>query len=112
MITNILAKEPDSFTKRSLTASMKIHLLNHASVLIEVGQVKLLTDPWFWGNCFENGWGLKYDNENALELAKQATHLWISHFHADHFRTPTLRKLVEVNLNIIVFGNRSLNFQQ
>jgi hypothetical protein len=90
---------------------MKIHLLNHASVIIETREVKLLSDPWFWGTCFNEGWGLKYNNEKSFELAKGCTHLWISHFHADHFHIHTLTEIVKLNPDIIVFGNHSLNFQ-
>lgn len=90
---------------------MKFKLLNHASLIIELGSVKLLTDPWFFGTCFEGGWGQKYNNPECLEAAKDCTHLWISHFHTDHFHFPTLKELVKVNKNIIILGNHSFNFQ-
>jgi len=90
---------------------IKIEFLNHASLLIEVDEFKLLSDPWFSDTCFEDGWGLKHTNNNAFELAKTATHLWISHFHSDHFHIPTLKKILEINPNIIVLGNDSYNFK-
>ena len=90
---------------------MKIEYLNHASVLIEIGEIRLLTDPWFFGTCFQEGWGLRYDNDKAIEKAKTATHLWVSHFHSDHFHVPTLKKILEINPEIIVLGNDSYNFQ-
>lgn len=90
---------------------MTIHFLNHASVLIEVDQVKLLTDPWFEGYCFNGGWGLRFHNENAWEMASTATHLWISHYHGDHFHPPTLKKILAINPDITVIGNHSYNFQ-
>lgn len=90
---------------------MKITLLNHAAVIIEVDDVKLLCDPWYFGSAFEDGWGLRFDNPKALELSKDCTHLWISHFHQDHFHIPTLKKLMEVNPDIIMYGNHSFNFQ-
>jgi len=90
---------------------MKINYLNHASVLMEIGDIKLLTDPWFLGTCFDDGWGLRYYNQQAFDFAKEATHLWISHFHSDHFHVPTLKKLLQINPGIIVYGNRSYNFQ-
>jgi hypothetical protein len=68
-------------------------------------------DPWFSGSAFEGGWGLRFNNPNALALAQTCTHLWISHFHEDHFHLPTLKKLAELNPNIIVLGNNSYNFQ-
>lgn len=90
---------------------MKIEIINHASIIIECGPVKLLCDPWFAGTCFEQGWGLKYDNPQCFEAASTCTHLWISHFHGDHFHVATLLELVKVNPAIIVLGNHSFNFQ-
>jgi ribonuclease BN (tRNA processing enzyme) len=90
---------------------IKIKFLNHASIQIEVADFKLLSDPWFFGTCFQEGWGLKINNEKALEIITTSTHLWISHFHSDHFHIPTLKKILEVNPEIMVFGNDSYNFQ-
>ncbi len=90
---------------------MQIRLLNHASVLIEVGSVRLLTDPWFFGTCFDGGWGLRWDAPAAIDQAARATHLWVSHFHEDHFHIPTLKAVLERNPGIVALGNRSWNFQ-
>lgn len=90
---------------------IKVEYLNHASVLIEIGGIRLLTDPWFFGTCFQDGWGLRYKNIKAIEKAKNATHLWVSHFHSDHFHIPTLKEILKVNPNIQVLGNDSFNFQ-
>ena len=90
--------------------SLAITLLNHASVLIEYGDVRLLTDPWFFGTCFKEGWGLRWDNPDALEKAKDATHLWISHFHGDHLHFPTLAKLYNLNSDLVVLANDDANF--
>jgi hypothetical protein len=87
-----------------------ISLLNHASTLVETGEVRLLTDPWYFGTAFEGGWGLRYDNPEALEQAARATHLWISHFHEDHLHTPTLRELAALNPDIVFLANESYNF--
>jgi hypothetical protein len=90
---------------------IKIILVNHASILIEYKSVKLLTDPWFSGSCFENGWGLLYQNSQALDIAKTATHLWVSHFHGDHFHIETLRQILAINPSITAYGNCSYNFK-
>src|SRR5476649_2386365 len=89
---------------------LDISLLNHASLLIEAGNVRFLTDPWYFGTAFEDGWGLRYDNSTALDSAATATHLWISHFHEDHLHTPTLRLLAERNPDIVFLANQSYNF--
>jgi hypothetical protein len=94
----------------SRSGDVSITLLNHASVLIEADGIALLTDPWYFGHAFEEGWGLRYTNDAALATAAGATHLWISHFHQDHFHAPTLRALAEINPDIIFLANRSHNF--
>ena len=90
---------------------MEIEYLNHASIIIRDGAVRLLIDPWLWGTCFEEGWGLRYNNPEAIEKTKDCTHIWVSHFHQDHFHRPTLFKILELNPNIQFIGNRSYNFQ-
>lgn len=90
---------------------MEIDYLNHASIIIRDEKTSLLIDPWLWGTCFEDGWGLRYDNPDALTKTKTCTHLWVSHFHQDHFHRPTLKKILELNPGIIFIGNRSYNFQ-
>ena len=91
-------------------SSVRIHYLNHASLLIDVGSVRLLFDPWLEGTAFSGGWGLRYDNPAAYDVAATATHLWISHWHSDHLHAPSLAKLAERNRDIIVLANVSANF--
>ena len=90
---------------------MEIEYLNHASVIIRDGSVSLLIDPWLWGTCFDEGWGLRFTNPDALNKTKDCTHVWVSHFHQDHFHRPTLSKILELNPTIQFVGNRSYNFQ-
>jgi L-ascorbate metabolism protein UlaG (beta-lactamase superfamily) len=89
---------------------LRVDYLNHASVLVRVGDFALLTDPWFGGNAFSGGWGLQYENPAALELAAQATHLWISHWHSDHLHIPTLEALAARNPSLVALANVSANF--
>ena len=80
---------------------MYISLLNHACVKICFSDgTKLLTDPWLKGFCFSEGWNLRYENESAWDELRDCTHLWISHFHEDHFHVSTLRELVKINPEI------------
>ena len=90
---------------------LEVLMLNHASIVIKHQVVSLLIDPWFEGSCFEDGWGLKFQNDSAYNIAAACTHLWVSHFHTDHFHVPTLKKILALNPNIIVIGNRSYNFK-
>jgi L-ascorbate metabolism protein UlaG (beta-lactamase superfamily) len=55
----------------------------------------------FSGSAFAGGWGLQYDNPDALETASRCTHLWISHFHPDHLHTSTLKQLAALSPDII-----------
>ncbi len=90
---------------------MRIEYLNHASVIIKSGEQSLLCDPWFSGTAFGGGWGLQYDNPEALQKAKSCTHLWISHFHPDHLHMPTLKQLAALSPKIIALANDSANFR-
>ena len=89
---------------------MRLDYLNHASVLLRTDGIALLSDPWFEGTAFSGGWGLRYDNPDALALAAEATHLWISHWHSDHLHPATLARLSQANPRITVLANVSANF--
>jgi L-ascorbate metabolism protein UlaG (beta-lactamase superfamily) len=90
---------------------MRIEYLNHASVIIKSGEQSLLCDPWFSGTAFGGGWGLQYDNPEALQKASSCTHLWISHFHPDHLHMPTLKQLAARAPEIKALANDSANFR-
>jgi L-ascorbate metabolism protein UlaG (beta-lactamase superfamily) len=89
---------------------LTVDYLNHASVLLRIGEHRLLCDPWYSGTAFSGGWGLRYDNPQAMELALQATHLWISHWHSDHMHVPTLQALAQQKPKLRVLANTSANF--
>ena len=90
---------------------MRIEYLNHASIVIKSGGQSLLCDPWFSGTAFGGGWGLQYHNPDALEKAKSATHLWISHFHPDHLHMATLKELAALSPAVNALANDSVNFR-
>ncbi len=69
-----------------------VRLVNHACVLLEVGSIKLLCDPWISGSCFNNGWDLIVDNEFSISDL-DFSHIWISHEHPDHFSPRDLQEL-------------------
>ena len=71
---------------------MKIKFINHASVIFDCGDVKILTDPWYSGSAFNNGWDLLAQNDtdiNDLDF----NYLWYSHEHPDHFSLVDLKKI-------------------
>src|SRR5687767_9194527 len=90
---------------------MRIEYLNHACVIIKSGEQSLLCDPWFSGTAFGGGWGLQFDNPEALQKATSCTHLWISHFHPDHLHMPTLKQLGALSPEITALANDSANFR-
>ena len=81
--------------------NFKLKVISHACVLIDLGEVKLLTDPWFFGQCFNNGWSLKKWDLLEENISKKdinsITHIYISHEHPDHFHIPSLKKLISDN---------------
>jgi len=89
---------------------LSIEPLNHASVLLCIGELRLLSDPWLAGTAFSGGWGLYYDNPEAQQRAAVATHLWISHWHSDHMHEPSLRALAQQRPDLQVLVNESANF--
>ena len=46
----------------------RIQFINHSCVLISTNRIKILCDPWFIGNAFDNGWSLLYDKSHDINL--------------------------------------------
>lgn len=68
-------------------------MVGHASVLLEAGSVRLLTDPWLRGLAFADSWAQHPDPVLLDEQRDRLTHLWISHEHPDHLSIPTIKSL-------------------
>ncbi|MBU3632897.1 MBL fold metallo-hydrolase [Polynucleobacter sp. AP-Feld-500C-C5] len=70
---------------------MIIKFLSHASIIIYLDDLRILCDPWFAGDVFNDGWSL---NPSSAMLTddelRGITHLYISHEHPDHMHFPTL----------------------
>ena len=58
-----------------------IELINHASVLIGNSKYSILSDPWYSGSAFDDGWSLLYENkkDEIINVLNSTTHIWISH---------------------------------
>ncbi|MDC1274774.1 MBL fold metallo-hydrolase [Planktomarina temperata] len=65
----------------------QILFVNHASVQVSYKNVSILTDPWYSGRVFNEGWNLIVEttDEEATKVLTSTTHIWISHEHPDHF---------------------------
>ena len=64
-----------------------IQFINHASILVGNEDNAILSDPWYGGSVFDDGWSLLYENkkEEIIEILNKTSHIWISHEHPDHF---------------------------
>ncbi len=78
---------------RGAGLSMWISFVGHASILLKAGPVRLLMDPWFSGDVFNESWTLHPAPVIPEQELTGVTHIWISHEHPDHLSIPTLRAL-------------------
>ena len=64
-----------------------IKFINHASILISNSNKSILTDPWYAGSSFDDGWKLLYENnqDKIINILKNVDYIWYSHEHPDHF---------------------------
>ena len=88
-----------------------IYFVNHASILLKGESKGLLTDPWYWGDCFNKGWLLLYNNTDneIITILKATKAIWISHEHPDHFSVPFYLKFGNLikNLKIKIYFQRT-----
>jgi len=64
---------------------VKIDFVNHASLVLSHGDVRLLCDPWLHGRAFNEGWALLAPTVFRNEEFETISHIWYSHEHPDHF---------------------------
>ncbi len=76
----------------------RIEFVNHASVLISDGQSGLLSDPWYFGEAFHQGWALLVETPEPeiIRVLNQTTYIWISHEHPDHFSPSFFKKYAKI----------------
>jgi UDP-MurNAc hydroxylase len=75
--------------------AMLVEFVNHASLLVTAGNVRLITDPWLEGKVFHDGWALTARSVMTFDDFKDITHIWFSHEHPDHFSPDNLKKIPE-----------------
>lgn len=84
--------------------------VNHASFVLECGDVRLICDPWLDGTIFNHGWRLITPTRFTHKDFAGITHLWYSHQHPDHFYPPDLRKVdPDVRKEIAVMYHRTID---
>ena len=85
----------------------KFRYLSHASVLLETNNFKMITDPWYFGSAFCNGWWLRNPPKFDLkEVLSNLDFIYISHNHPDHLHIETLKK-IDTNTKIICANFKS-----
>lgn len=72
---------------------MRVTFVGHSSVICEVGDVSLWSDPWLKGEAFNESWALYPQPILRDEDVARVTHVWISHEHPDHLSIPTIKAL-------------------
>lgn len=81
-----------------------IEFINHASCVISGKSISILSDPWYFGDAFNKGWNLLYENDeqSIANLLDRTSYIWISHEHPDHFSIPFFKKFAQqINKNSI-----------
>ncbi len=78
---------------------MKITYISHATLLIEVDGVKIVTDPWVKGSAYCNQWHL-FPRALSPDKIKDADFVLYSHGHEDHLHPASLET---INKNAVLF---------
>ena len=87
-----------------------ITFVNHASVIFSYKDIKLITDPWIFGNAFNNGWSLLSESKLKTNDFENITHIWFSHEHPDHFHPRNLKEIPEnLRKNITILFQDTLD---
>ncbi len=71
----------------------RIVWINHAGFQLESAGIRLVCDPWLSGPSFDRGWSLLSPTLTTPADLSQATHIWFSHEHSDHFVPRDLRQV-------------------
>ena len=80
----------------------RIELLTHACATISDSDSKLIFDPWFFGTAFNNGWKLPKEIDMSRISLEKISHACITHEHPDHFHIPTLKKINNCKIKLIL----------
>jgi len=72
---------------------MKVTFIGHASILVEAGGLRILSDPWWAGPCFGMQWWAYPRPVTAPVEDVPPDYIYISHGHADHLHRGTLSRL-------------------
>ena len=98
-----LKKEVRCPIDKDETYDYDLRFINHACVIIDVKNVvKIATDPWVEGPCFQNGWWLQNPSKvDAYAEINKCDYVYISHNHPDHLHEISLKN-IRSDMNFIV----------
>ena len=100
--TTTRGERPTADSLRS-RRGVSIEFVNHASFIVEFNGVRIISDPWFFGSAFNDGWRLLCDVPFDLERFREIDYIWISHEHPDHFSPHVLNSIPEeIRRNVTV----------
>lgn len=99
--------------RRNRPGELKVTFVNHATVLIQVDGLNILTDPIWSGRCSPVSWGgpsrfrppgIRFEDLPTIDA------VIISHNHYDHLDLPTIERLHEAHnpLFLVPLGNARL----
>lgn len=71
---------------------MKIEYICHACLLVDTGDTKIATDPWFHGPAYCGQWHV-FPKPVNIGVLKDADVILVSHGHEDHLHEPSLQQL-------------------
>lgn len=83
--------------------------------MVETDKAVLLTDPWFEGNAFYNGWTLldqPFANQTVIDYlstSRKKCFIWYSHEHSDHFSTSFLKELKSNGTECTILFQKTLD---
>lgn len=78
---------------------MRVEYICHACLVIETGDVRITTDPWFDGPAYSGQWHV-FPKPVNVQGVNNADVILISHGHEDHFHAETLRGLSNKSVSI------------
>lgn len=98
--------------KAEKVMSSNVSFINHACIQYADNNLKVLFDPWFSGQVFNNSWSLLQETEITKSKFQDVTHICISHEHPDHLHFQTLRKILDVcdTIPTLIFPLRANEF--
>jgi CMP-N-acetylneuraminate monooxygenase len=80
----------------------RMRFLSHACVELDIGGVKIVTDPWLVGPAFVTGWWPSFEPKNdVFDVVRNADIIYVSHNHPDHCSLETL-SLIDKDKPIII----------